>query len=47
MTLRAMGEEQRAELLAVFPGLETTAGLDDYGAARRALKAHEARLLQL
>jgi Ca2+-binding RTX toxin-like protein len=46
-TLGAMGQESRDEILALFPELSTVEGLTDYAAARRSLKAHEARLLQL
>lgn len=45
-TLGAMGEETRAEIIALFPELATEGGLTDYAAARRSLKAHEAKLLQ-
>jgi len=47
MTLGSMGEAQRDEILALFPELETHVGQNDYAAARRTLKAHEAKLLQL
>lgn len=47
MTLGALGAEARAEILALFPELETRVGRSVYAAARRTLKAHEARLLQL
>ncbi|MDG4648408.1 Hint domain-containing protein [Roseibacterium sp. SDUM158017] len=47
MTLGAMGEAQRDEILSIFPELGTGAGQIGYGAARRALRSHEARLLQL
>ena len=45
MTLGAMGDAQRAEILALFPELATAQGVEAYTAARRALKKHEARLL--
>ncbi|WP_415920388.1 Ig-like domain-containing protein [Tateyamaria sp. SN6-1] len=45
MTLGAMGDAQRAEILALFPELETADGIEAYTAARRSLKKHEARLL--
>ena len=45
MTLGAMGDAQRAEIIALFPELETTDGVEAYTAARRSLKKHEARLL--
>ncbi len=44
-TLKGMGEAQRGEIFELFPGLQTTQGLEDYQAARRTLKRHEARLL--
>ncbi|WP_306004695.1 Hint domain-containing protein [Aquicoccus porphyridii] len=43
--LDGLGREQRGEILDLFPELTTAEGLDDYAAARRALKRHEARLL--
>jgi Ca2+-binding RTX toxin-like protein len=46
-TLGAMGRAARAEILALFPELASRDGLTDYAAARRSLKAHEAKLLQL
>jgi len=46
-TLGAMGDETRNEIVALFPELATQEGITDYTAARRALKAHEAKLLQL
>jgi len=46
-SLGSMGAETRGEILALFPELGTVQGLAGYGAARRSLKAHEARLLQL
>ena len=45
MTLKGMGNAQRAEIFELFPDLKTDAGLNDYQAARRTLKKHEARLL--
>ena len=45
MTLGAMGDAQRAEIIALFPELETAEGVEAYTAARRSLKKHEARLL--
>ncbi|WP_299614391.1 tandem-95 repeat protein [uncultured Tateyamaria sp.] len=45
MTLGAMADAQRAEILELFPELETTEGVNAYAAARRSLKKHEARLL--
>ncbi len=46
-TLGSMGEASREEIFALFPELATEGGLTDYAAARRSLKAHEAKLLQL
>ena len=46
-TLGAMGQAARDEIVALFPDLATAEGVADYAAARRALKAHEAKLLQL
>ncbi|WP_299041449.1 tandem-95 repeat protein [uncultured Tateyamaria sp.] len=45
MTLGAMGDAQRTEILELFPELETADGIDAYTSARRSLKKHEARLL--
>lgn len=45
MTLKGMGNAQRSEILELFPELKTEAGLNDYQAARRTLRRHEARLL--
>jgi Ca2+-binding RTX toxin-like protein len=44
-TLKGMGNAQRNEIFDLFPELQTEAGLNDYQAARRTLKKHEARLL--
>ncbi|WP_299692467.1 Hint domain-containing protein [uncultured Tateyamaria sp.] len=44
-TLKGIGDTQRAEIMSLFPELETLAGLDVYGAARLSLKRHEAELL--
>ena len=44
-TLRGIGDEQRAEILALFPELADADGIESYTAARRSLKQHEARLL--
>ncbi|GAB5445868.1 tandem-95 repeat protein [Gymnodinialimonas sp.] len=46
-TLGSMGEATREEIFALFPELATQGGLTDYAAARRSLKAHEAKLLRL
>lgn len=44
-TLASMGAAQRAEILELFPELETEVGIEAYTAARRSLKKHEAKLL--
>ena len=44
-TLKGMGNAQRSEIFELFPELQTEAGQNDYQAARRTLKKHEARLL--
>jgi Ca2+-binding RTX toxin-like protein len=44
-TLAGVGDAQRAEILELFPELETREGIDGYTSARRALKKHEAVLL--
>ncbi|MEM8578249.1 MAG: Hint domain-containing protein [Pseudomonadota bacterium] len=44
-SMRSLGAAQRDEIVALFPELETIAGLDAFGAARRSLKRHEATLL--
>jgi Ca2+-binding RTX toxin-like protein len=44
-TLKGMGNSQRSEIFELFPELKTEAGLQDYSAARRTLKRHEAVLL--
>lgn len=44
-TLKGMGNAQRSEIFELFPELKTEAGLQDYSAARRTLKRHEAVLL--
>lgn len=44
-TLKGMGNAQRNEIFELFPELKTEAGLEDYQAARRTLKKHEAKLL--
>lgn len=44
-TLAGLGNAQRTEIFELFPELKTREGLEDYTAARRALKKHEARLL--
>ena len=44
-TLDGLGNAQRQEILELFPELSTDAGREDYHAARRTLKKHEAQLL--
>ncbi len=44
-TLKGMGNAQRTEIFELFPELKSEKGLEDYQAARRTLKRHEARLL--
>ena len=44
-TLDGLGNAQRQEILELFPELNTDAGREDYHAARRTLKKHEAKLL--
>ena len=44
-SLRGVGDAQRAEILSLFPELETLAGQDTYAAARPSLKRFEAELL--
>jgi len=44
-TLKGMGNAQRNEIFELFPDLQSQEGLEDYSAARRTLKRHEARLL--
>ncbi|NHX27420.1 type I secretion protein, partial [Escherichia coli] len=45
-TLKGMGNSQRNEIFELFPELKSQDGLDDYVAARKTLKKHEARLLR-
>jgi hypothetical protein len=44
-TLNGIGDEQRQEILELFPELASQQGIRDYSAARRSLKGYEARLL--
>ena len=44
-SLKGIGNAQRAEIYELFPELEHAEGLEEYGAARRILKKHEARVL--
>lgn len=46
-SLDGIGAAQRNEIFALFPELRGAAGRRAYGAARRSLKAHEAKLLAL
>ena len=45
MTLKGMGNAQRLEIYDIFPDLKTESGLENYTAARKTLKRHEAALL--
>lgn len=45
MTLKGMGNAQRSEIYDLFPDLKTEAGIENYTAARRTLKRHEALLI--
>lgn len=45
VTMQGMGDKQKSEIYELFPELETAEGLQDYSAARRSLKKHEAKLL--
>ncbi len=44
-TLKGMGNAQRSEIFDLFPELKTSEGIENYEAARRTLKRHEAMLL--
>lgn len=44
-SMAGIHHEQRREILDLFPELEHVQGLNDYSAARRLLRAHEAHLL--
>lgn len=44
-TLNGIGNAQRNEIYELFPDLKTEEGRENYTAARRTLKKHEARLL--
>jgi len=44
-SLGGMGNAQRSEIFELFPDLKTPAGLENYTAARRTLRRHEAVLL--
>ncbi|WP_300518698.1 Hint domain-containing protein [Aliiroseovarius sp.] len=43
--LKGLGNAQRTEIFELFPELDTVQGVEDYTAARRTLKAHEAKML--
>ncbi|WP_444451466.1 Hint domain-containing protein [Rhodobacter capsulatus] len=45
-TLDGLGNAQRAEIMELFPELRSREGIENYGAARKILKKHEATLLQ-
>ncbi|WP_081847031.1 Hint domain-containing protein [Thioclava indica] len=45
LTLGGMGNAQRQEIFELFPELQTSAGREDYQAARKTLKKHEAAVL--
>lgn len=45
-TLGGMGNAQRSEIFEIFPDLQTRSGIDDFAAARKTLKKHEAALLR-
>ena len=45
MSLKGVGNAQRNEILELFPELCSAKGIEDYQAARRSLKKHEAKLL--
>ena len=45
-SLKGIGNAQRNEIFELFPELETAEGLEDFSAARRTLKKHEAALLK-
>lgn len=45
MALDGLGGAQRKELFELFPELQNEQGVEAYGAARRTLKKHEARML--
>jgi len=44
-SLKGIGNAQRNEIFELFPELQTREGLEEYQAARRSLKKHEALLL--
>ena len=44
-TLKGIGNAQRNEIFELFPELKSAEGIEDYRAARKTLKKHEAKLL--
>ncbi|WP_370634872.1 Hint domain-containing protein [Cognatishimia sp. MH4019] len=44
-SLKGIGNAQRNEIFELFPELQSAEGIEDYRAARKTLKRHEARLL--
>ncbi|WP_223424921.1 Hint domain-containing protein, partial [Tateyamaria pelophila] len=44
-SLKGIGDEQRVEILTLFPELASSEGLDAFGSARMSLKKHEAAIL--
>jgi len=44
-SLKGVGNAQRQEIYELFPELESREGIEDYAAARRILKKHEAQML--
>jgi len=45
LTLKGLGNAQRLEIFDLFPELKTDVGVENYTAARRTLKRHEAMLI--
>jgi len=45
-TLQGMGNAQRSEIFEIFPELQEARGIENYVAARKTLKRHEALLLR-
>ncbi len=44
-SLKGIGNAQRTEIFELFPELESVEGIEEYSAARRTLKKHEAKIL--
>ena len=44
-TMKGFDEQQREEIFMIFPELQTEEGLENYRAARKTLKKHEAKIL--